>query len=85
MELPYLAPWVDNANGAQQERGPERKVPDYGATHICTREDPSMTADMPYLAPWNERQNEANEHARESRDILLSLPPLAHVTERLEP
>lgn len=85
MELPYLAPWVDNGQDANQAAGLEGKVRDYGATHMCTREDPSMTANMPYLAPWNEEQNDAIEPARESRAILSSLTPPAHLTERKDP
>ncbi|KAJ4988665.1 hypothetical protein SVAN01_05798 [Stagonosporopsis vannaccii] len=85
MELPYLAPWVDNGCGVQQVPGIEGKVRDYGATRSCTREDPSMTANMPYLAPWIEEQNEAIEPARESRDALFRVPPPAHLTGRAEP
>jgi len=82
MELPYLAPWVDNGQDAKSGAGSEGKIRDHGATQMCTREDPSMTANMPYLAPWNEEQNDAIEPAREHRAVLFSIPPPAHLTER---
>jgi hypothetical protein len=80
MELPYLAPWVEEG---RQQPAADTKHQNYGTMSISThREHPSMTADMPYMAPWSE--NGSTAVAGGSKDILLSPPPLAHLSGRIQ-
>lgn len=81
MQLPYLAPWVEEGNGEHLQPMSNTKRQNYGTISSTTyREDPYMTANMPYLAPWSDGDSIAAD--TESNDIVPSPPPLAHLPGR---
>lgn len=80
IELPYLAPWVEEGH---QQSHTRTKHQDHGTMSSSTQhERTSMTTNTPYLAPWSD--NGSTAVAGWSHDVVLSPPPLAHLSERIQ-